>query len=195
MSSGQGGPSRSWAGTPGESWSPQPASTPCCYPPICGRCSGRYRVSAGCAAWRRWSSIPSSAPAATGGAAIHPGWRTSVRRPRARVGHPAGGEPVEPAGAVVHRHTPAPPGQHPQLILQPPDRLRGDPDPDLRAGEKEPEAQQPRLRGVPDRGLLPVHRQLQPPPDHAADALEHPPGSPFATHENPEVIGLCLTNL
>src|SRR6266566_684446 len=115
--------------------------------------------------------------------------RSGVREPE--VGHPAGGEPVEPADAVIHRHAPAPPRQDPQLILQPLDRLRGDPDPDLQAGEKEPEPQQRRLGGVPDRGLLPVHLQLQPPFDHAADALEHPLSSPFAAHEDPQVIGLC----
>src|SRR5215510_2816711 len=41
-----------------------------------------------------------------------------------------------------------------------------------------------------DRGLLPVHLQLQPPFDHAADALEHPLSSPFAAHEDPQVVGV-----
>jgi hypothetical protein len=50
-----------------------------------------------------------------------------------------------------------------------------------------------RSRGLPDRGLLPVHLhlQLQPPFDHAADALEHPLGDPFGAHEDPQIIGLC----
>jgi hypothetical protein len=43
-SSGRGGSSRHWAGTPEGPWSPQPASTPCCYRPIYGRCS-RTRLS------------------------------------------------------------------------------------------------------------------------------------------------------
>ena len=87
-SSGRGGSSRHWAGTPEGPWSQQPASIACCYPPIYGRCTRRYRVSAGCAVWRQCSSIPSSGPAAGGGAAIHPGCGTPVRRPRA--GAPGG---------------------------------------------------------------------------------------------------------
>ena len=75
---------------------------------------------------RRRRSHPSSSRNAVSG----------VREPE--VGHPAGGELVEPADAVVHRHPPAPPGQDPQLVFQPLDRLGGDPDPDLRAGEKNP---------------------------------------------------------
>ena len=39
-------------------------------------------------------------------------------------------------------------------------------------------------RGVPDRRLLPVHLQPQPPFDHAADAIEHPLSSPFAAQRN-----------
>ncbi len=56
---------------------------------------------------------------------------------------------------------------------------------------KERESQQRRLGGVPDRGLLPVHLQLQPPFDHAADALEHPLSGSFAAHEDPKVIGVA----
>ncbi len=36
--------------------------------------------------------------------------------------------------------------------------------------------------------FLPVHLQLQPPFDHAADALGHPLGGSLSTHEDPQVV-------
>jgi hypothetical protein len=76
-------------------------------------------------------------------------------------------------------------------MFQPRDRFGSESDPDLPAMEEEPESQQRRIRGVPDRGLLPIHFQPQSPFDHVTDAIEHPVGNPFAAHENPNVIGLC----
>jgi len=52
-----------------------------------------------------------------------------------------------------------------------------------------------RLGSVPDRGFVTVHLQLQPPFDHATDALGHPLSSPFAAHEDPQVVGLAEDGL